>query len=207
MLVNGKLRSRTVCAPDLSQIKMAATISHYPPMHQSNRFDLSQLFRSQPRHRRSAPENGDRKTGGRKSGQTTFPCYTWRAPSPSEVLSPMPRRARIVVAGYPMHVILRGIDRAAVFFEDDDRRFFLESAGRGGGNRSGGRARLCADDQPPSPADDTGPRPRGGGGDEAGRSAVRPARQPDLPSHRGSFEGRFRSSLIEVDGYLLACQR
>jgi hypothetical protein len=31
----------------------------------------------------------------------------------------MPRRARIVAAGYPMHVILRGIDRAAVFFEDE----------------------------------------------------------------------------------------
>jgi putative transposase len=38
----------------------------------------------------------------------------------------MPRRARIIAAGYPMHVILRGIDRAAVFFEEDDRQFFLD---------------------------------------------------------------------------------
>jgi hypothetical protein len=41
----------------------------------------------------------------------------------------MPRRARIVAAGYPMHVILRGIDRAAVFFDDADRRYFLEWLG------------------------------------------------------------------------------
>jgi putative transposase len=39
----------------------------------------------------------------------------------------MPRRARIVAAGYPTHVILRGIDRAAVFFNDEDRTFFLET--------------------------------------------------------------------------------
>ena len=41
----------------------------------------------------------------------------------------MPRRARIVAAGYPMHVILRGIDRAPVFFAEDDDRFFLECLG------------------------------------------------------------------------------
>ena len=35
------------------------------------------------------------------------------------------RRARIVAGGYPMHVILRGIDRAAIFFDDSDYRFFL----------------------------------------------------------------------------------
>jgi len=41
----------------------------------------------------------------------------------------MPRRARIVAAGYRMRVILRGIDRAAVFFEDRERTFFLETLG------------------------------------------------------------------------------
>jgi putative transposase len=38
----------------------------------------------------------------------------------------MPKRARIVAAGYPMHVILRGIDRAAIFFDDSDDRCFLD---------------------------------------------------------------------------------
>ena len=37
----------------------------------------------------------------------------------------MPRRARIVAAGYPMHAILRGIDRMAIFFADEDNRYFL----------------------------------------------------------------------------------
>ena len=38
----------------------------------------------------------------------------------------MPRRARIVAVGYPMHVILRGIDRTAIFFDDSDYRSFLD---------------------------------------------------------------------------------
>ena len=37
----------------------------------------------------------------------------------------MRRRARIVAAGYPMHAILRGIDRTAIFFADEDNRYFL----------------------------------------------------------------------------------
>ncbi len=41
----------------------------------------------------------------------------------------MPTRARIVAAGYPMRVILRGIDRDAVFFDAADRRYFLEWLG------------------------------------------------------------------------------
>jgi hypothetical protein len=41
----------------------------------------------------------------------------------------MPRRARLLAAGYPMHVIVRGIDRCAVFFDGNDYRFFLNSLG------------------------------------------------------------------------------
>lgn len=37
----------------------------------------------------------------------------------------MPQHARIVAAGYPMHMILRGINRAAIFFADPDRYLFL----------------------------------------------------------------------------------
>jgi hypothetical protein len=42
----------------------------------------------------------------------------------------MPRRARIAAAGYPMHVILRGIDRSAVFFAGEDRQFLLKRRSR-----------------------------------------------------------------------------
>jgi putative transposase len=41
----------------------------------------------------------------------------------------MPRRARLLAAGYPMHVIVRGVDRRAVFFDGNDYRFFLASLG------------------------------------------------------------------------------
>jgi putative transposase len=41
------------------------------------------------------------------------------------------------------------------------------------------------------------------------RGAQRYVQHVNLTYHRsgGLFEGRFRSSLIEADGYLLACQR
>jgi putative transposase len=39
----------------------------------------------------------------------------------------MPRHARLVAAGYPMHTILRGIDRTAIFFAESDHRQFLET--------------------------------------------------------------------------------
>jgi putative transposase len=37
----------------------------------------------------------------------------------------MPRHARIVAAGFPLHAILRGIDRSAIFFDDADYRALL----------------------------------------------------------------------------------
>jgi putative transposase len=41
----------------------------------------------------------------------------------------MPRRARLLAAEYRMHVIVRGIDRRALFFAGNDYRFFLASLG------------------------------------------------------------------------------
>lgn len=37
----------------------------------------------------------------------------------------MPRRARIIVPGIPVHAIQRGNNRSACFVEDEDRNFFL----------------------------------------------------------------------------------
>ena len=37
----------------------------------------------------------------------------------------MPRRARIMIGGLPVHVVQRGNNRAACFFEDQDRAFYL----------------------------------------------------------------------------------
>ena len=119
----------------------------------------------------------------------------------------MPRRARIVAAGFPMHVILRGIDRAAVFFEDEDRKFFLECLGTAADEESVAvhayvlmtnhvHLLMTAAGHQGVPA-------------VMKRVGQRYVQHVNRTYHRtgGLFEGRFRSSLIEADGYLLACQR
>ncbi|QQO55886.1 MAG: transposase [Thiohalocapsa sp. PB-PSB1] len=119
----------------------------------------------------------------------------------------MPRRARIIAAGCPMHVILRGIDRAAVFFEDDDRQFFLDHL-----------AAVAAEESVAVHAYVlmtnhlhllmTAAR------DDGVSAVMKRVGQRDVQhvnrTYRrtgGLFEGRFRSLLIETDTYLLACQR
>ena len=119
----------------------------------------------------------------------------------------MPRRARIVAAGYPMHVILRGIDRAAVFFADEDRRLFLEWLGAiAAAEGVALHAYVLMTNHL--------------------HLLMTPARREGVPAvmkrlgqryvqhvnrtyrRTGAlFEGRFRSALIEADTYLLACQR
>jgi putative transposase len=37
----------------------------------------------------------------------------------------MPRQPRLVISGYPHHVILRGNNKSAIFYSDEDRRFFI----------------------------------------------------------------------------------
>jgi putative transposase len=119
----------------------------------------------------------------------------------------MPRRARILAGGYPVHVILRGIDRAAIFFEDDDRRFFLDTlrlASRQAsvavhayvlmtnhlhllmtGEQSEGIATVMK---------------------RVGQGYVQHINR-NYRRTGGLFEGRYRSALIEADAYLLACYR
>ena len=119
----------------------------------------------------------------------------------------MPRRARIVAAGYPMHVILRGIERAAVFFGDEDRQFFLECLGAAVAQElvslhayvlMTNHVHLLM-----TAARDEGVAV------VMKRVGQRYVQHVNRTSHRtgGLFEGRFRSSLIDADGYLLACQR
>lgn len=38
----------------------------------------------------------------------------------------MPRRARVVLDGVPLHIIQRGNNRSVTFFADDDYVFYLE---------------------------------------------------------------------------------
>lgn len=39
----------------------------------------------------------------------------------------MARKPRLILAGYPYHVILRGNNRSSIFFDDGDRIFFIRS--------------------------------------------------------------------------------
>ena len=41
----------------------------------------------------------------------------------------MPRRARVILPGTPLHLIQRGNNRCACFFDDQDYQFYLEWLG------------------------------------------------------------------------------
>ena len=106
-----------------------------------------------------------------------------------------------------MHVILRGIDRAAVFFEDDDRQFFLSALATAAAEEfvavhayvlMTNHLHLLM----------TAKRDEGIAAvmKRVGQRYVQHVNRTYRRSG-GLFEGRFRSSLIEADAYLLACQR
>ena len=119
----------------------------------------------------------------------------------------MPRRARIVAGGYPMHVILRGIDRTAIFFDDSDYRLFLDYlSGAADVESVGVHAYVLMTNHVHllMTAEDAAGIPQ-----VMKRLGQRYVQHINRRYQRtgGLFEGRFRSSLIEADGYLLACQR
>jgi putative transposase len=106
-----------------------------------------------------------------------------------------------------MHVILRGIDRSAVFFDEDGYRFFLDCLRAAAIEQSVAvhayvlmtnhvHLLMTADDDH-------------GVGATMKRVGQRYVQHVNRTYHRtgGLFEGRFRSSLIEAERYLLACQR
>ena len=64
---------------------------------------------------------------GDPDGSSSIFCLAFQTSLSTLVPIQMPRHARIVASGYPVHLILRGIDRAEVFFENDDHRFFPEA--------------------------------------------------------------------------------
>lgn len=119
----------------------------------------------------------------------------------------MPRPPRLELPGVPLHVIQRGNNRAACFFEDLDRRFYLkclaESAAKNGcaihayalmtnhvhllvtPEETGATAAMLQD---------------------IGRRYVRVINTAH--GRTGTlWEGRFKSSLVDTERYLLACHR
>ncbi|WPL16111.1 Transposase [Thiorhodovibrio winogradskyi] len=119
----------------------------------------------------------------------------------------MPRRARILAGGYPVHVILRGIDRAAIFFEDEDRRFFLDALGMASHEAS---VAVHAYVLMTNHLHLLMTAERTEGIPKLMKQVAQGYAQRINRCYRrtgGLFEGRYRSALIEADRYLLACYR
>jgi len=119
----------------------------------------------------------------------------------------MPRRPRVLLADYPLHIVQRGINREPCFFTDEDCHCYLhwlEESARACGcaihayvlmtnhvhllltpKESGAPSRLMQ---------------------SLGRRYVQYANR--FYHRTGSlWEGRYKSSVVQAESYLLACQR
>lgn len=119
----------------------------------------------------------------------------------------MARTARLAIAGYPHHVIQRGNDRQAVFREDEDRRRYLSMLGEGLKEQAVVlHAYVLMDNHvhlllTPGDGAALSRLMQRLGTWYAGWFNHRHGRTGAL------WEGRFRSSPIDSDAYLLACMR
>lgn len=120
----------------------------------------------------------------------------------------MPRRARIAIANYPHHIVQRGHNRRVVFVTDRDRSAYLETLREFraelelklyGYCLMTNHVHLIVD--PRNEAHNLGLLMK--------RLAGRHTRRINRLERRTgtSWEGRFKSSPIESDRYLLACLR
>jgi putative transposase len=119
----------------------------------------------------------------------------------------MPRPPRLELPGVPLHVVQRGNNRAACFFGDIDRRFYLKCLARAATRRG------CAIHAYVLMTNHVHllvtPAERGSVAamlQELGRRYVRVINT--LHGRTGTlWEGRFKSSLIDSEAYLLTCHR
>src|ERR1700694_2194333 len=119
----------------------------------------------------------------------------------------MPRRARIMLAGVPVHVIQRGNNRGPCFVNDEDRNFYLFHLGRNLGRFECELHAYCLmTNHVHLLLTSKG----------AENCAVLMKHMGQLHSQyfnkrykrTGSlWEGRFRSCLVQSDSYVLACYR
>ena len=119
----------------------------------------------------------------------------------------MPRRPRIDLPGNPQHIIQRGVDRQPVFFSDDDCSFFLDLLNAYTQKRSILLHAYCLMTNhihlvltAPSA------RELGGLMQDMGRRYVQYVNRTYKRSG-GLWQGRYKSSYIQTERCLLACQR
>lgn len=119
----------------------------------------------------------------------------------------MPRQPRLVVAGYPHHLVLRGNNRSAIFYNDRDRRVFVDCLKHAKEKTKSKIYAYCLMTNhvhllvEPSTEDGLGNMVQ-----SLGRKYVQYMNQ--TYNRTGTlWEGRFKSSLVSKDEYLLACSR
>lgn len=119
----------------------------------------------------------------------------------------MPRSARLVLPGIPLHVIQRGVNRAALFIDDEDRRHYLRLLRNACQKQAiavhafvlmGNHVHLL---MTPSTAEGLAPAMRQCGQNYVQYFNMRYVRSGTL------LEGRFKSCLVDSDGYLLMVHR
>ena len=120
----------------------------------------------------------------------------------------MPRSARIVIRGYPHHIIQRGHNRQAVFVSDDDYLFYLDNLREWKEKLACKVYAYCLMTNHVHLIVDPGEDERSLA-QLIKRVAGRQTRHVNkLEKRTGSlWEGRYKSSTISTDEYLLACCR
>lgn len=120
----------------------------------------------------------------------------------------MPRSARIVIPNYPHHVIQRGHNRQTVFAGDDDYRYYFDNLAEWKDKLECKVYAFCLMTNHVHLIVDPGPDPERLG-KLMKRVAGRQTRYVNrLEGRSGSlWEGRFKSSPIDSNSYLLACCR
>ena len=119
----------------------------------------------------------------------------------------MPRQPRLVVLGYPYHIILRGNNKCAIFYNDKDKRFFIECLKRSKEKTNSKIYAYCLMTNHAhfliEPSKETGLAEMM---QSLGRRYVRYV-NTEYNRTGTLWEGRYKSSLVDKDEYLAACSR
>ena len=120
----------------------------------------------------------------------------------------MPRSARIVIPNYPHHIVQRGHNRQTVFAAEDDYRYYLDNLAEWKGKFRCQVYAFCLMTNHVHLVVDPGEAPEALGR-LMKRLAGRQTRYVNRVEGRSGtlWEGRFKSSPIESNRYLLACCR
>jgi putative transposase len=119
----------------------------------------------------------------------------------------MPRQARIVVPGLPLHAVQRGVNRAACFVDDEDRDFYLRHLGRLAGETGCAVHAFCLMTNHVHLL--LTPVAEGSVASLFQRLGLLFAQYMNRKHHRSGtlWEGRFRSCIVQSEIYLMTCYR